>query len=558
MSTDPVCVVVNPAAAGGRGRKAGRRVVEALAGAVPFQAHLTKGPGHASQLAAEAAAEGASRVLAVGGDGTVHEVAAGLLAADRKPLPPLAVHPVGTGNDFFRMTGGGRRPEDARTVLQDGVVERFDVGRVQWDGGERTFVNLLGVGVDVDVLRRRAKYARLPGLAQYLAAFLDAVVRFRPPKVRIDAKSATSGEADRVRVSGPATLAAITVGPSIGGGFMINPTARASDGRLDLCHVRALNWREVAGLVPRVIRGTHGACRQVTLGRLDQAVVRSADSEPIYFELDGELVPTPARELRVQVMPGALPVLVPPRADAPAPVATQRPRRRSSTPSTRVLIGVLAAAALAVSAALPAAPAQAQEASNATVPDSILAPPASESASDSASGPGPAGAFLRGVLVPGWGHTVSGATTRGAFYFGAESLAGWMLYKTVRRLGTARQQAELRERRVGEALAAQGVEDAAEREAALEADDDVARARGLVAAREEQREDWIAVAIFTLLLSGLDAFVSAHLQDFPEPLTIEGDPAVGRVEVGFRVPAPAWRRPTPASRAARARPFDRW
>ena len=559
MSTDPVCVVVNPAAAGGRGRKAGRRVVEALAGAVPFQAHLTEGPGHASQLAAEAAAEGASRVLAVGGDGTVHEVAAGLLAADRKPLPSLAVHPVGTGNDFFRMTGGGRRPEDARTVLQGGVVQRFDVGRVQWDGGERTFVNLLGVGVDVDVLRRRAKYARLPGLAQYLAAFLDAVVRFRPPKVRIDARSATSGEADRVRVSGPATLAAITVGPSIGGGFMINPTARASDGRLDLCHVRALNWREVAGLVPRVIRGTHGACRQVTLGRLDQAVVRSADSEPIHFELDGELVPTPARELRVQVMPGALPVLVPPRADAPAPVATQRPRRRSSAPSTRVLIGVLAAAALAVSAALlPAAPAPAQEASNATVPDSILAPPASESASDSASGPGPAGAFLRGVLVPGWGHTVSGATTRGAFYFGAESLAGWMLYKTVRRLGTARQQAELRERRVGEALAAQGVEDAAEREAALEADDDVARARGLVAAREEQREDWIAVAIFTLLLSGLDAFVSAHLQDFPEPLTIEGDPAVGRVEVGFRVPAPAWRRPTPASRAARARPFDRW
>lgn len=556
MSTDPVCVVVNPAAAGGRGRKAGRRVVEALAGAVPFQAHFTEGPGHASQLAAEAAAGGASRVLAVGGDGTVHEVAAGLLAADREPLPSLAVHPVGTGNDFFRMTGGGRRPEDARTVLQDGVVQRFDVGRVQWDGGERTFVNLLGVGVDVAVLRRRAKYARLPGLAQYLAAFLDAVVRFRPPKVRIDAKSATSadGEAGRVRVSGPATLAAITVGPSIGGGFMVNPTARASDGRLDLCHVRALNWREVAGLVPRVIRGTHGACRQVTLGRLDRAVVRSADSEPIHFELDGELVPTPARELRVQVMPGALPVLVPPRADAPAPVAAQR--RRPSTPSPRVLIGMLATAALAVSAALPAAPAPAQETDRTTVSDSLLPPPASDSAAD--SGPGPAGAFLRGVLVPGWGHTVSGATTRGAFYFGAESLAGWMLYKTGRRLVTARQQAELRERRVGEALAAQGVDDAAEREAALEADDDVARARGLVAAREEQREDWIAVAIFTLLLSGLDAFVSAHLQDFPEPLTVEGDPAVGRVEVGFRVPAPPWRRPTPAIRAARARPFDRW
>lgn len=556
MSTDPVCVVVNPAAAGGRGRRAGRRVLEVLAGAVPFQAHFTEGPGHASRLAAEAAAEGASRVLAVGGDGTVHEVAAGLLATEREPLP-LAVHPVGTGNDFFRMTGGGRRPEDARAVLQDGVVERFDVGRVQWDGGERTFVNLLGVGVDVDVLRRRAKYVRLPGLAQYLAAFLDAVAGFRPPNVQVDAKSASPGEAGGVRVSGPATLAAITVGPSIGGGFMINPTARASDGRLDLCHVRALKWREVAGLVPRVIRGTHGRSKQVTLGRLEEAVVRAADGEPIHFELDGELVPTPARELRVRVMPGVLPVLVPPRVDTSRAVAGQRPRRSARGPSTRVLVGVLAAA-MAVWVALSPASATAQEASSTAAPDSVLASPAAQSGSDSASAPGPAGAFLRGVLVPGWGHTVSGATTRGAFYFGAESLAGWMLYKTVRRLETARQQAELRERRVGEALAAQGVADAAELEAALEADDDVARTRGLVAAREEQREDWIAVAIFTLLLSGLDAFVSAHLQDFPEPLTIEGAPAVGRVEVGFRVPAPSWRRPTPASRAARARPLGRW
>lgn len=200
----------------------------------------------------------------------------------------------------------------------------------------------------------------------------------------------------------------------------------------------------------------------------------------------------------------------------------------------------------------------AQEASVAATPDSLPSPPAAQAAPDSASGPGPAGAFLRGVLVPGWGHTVSGATTRGAFYFGAESLAGWMLYKTARRLGTARQQAELRERRVGEALAAQGISDAAELEAALEADEDVARARGLAAAREEQREDWIAVLIFTLLLSGLDAFVSAHLQDVPEPLTIEGAPGVGRVEVGFRIPAPSWRRPTPASRAAPARPPGRW
>lgn len=314
MSIGPVHVVVNPTSAGGRGRKAGRRILEALAGSVPIQPRFTGSPGHACRLAAEAAAAGASRILVVGGDGTVHEVAAGLLGSGREVLPPVAVHPVGTGNDFFRMTRGGRRPEDALALLRNGVVKHFDVGLVRWEGGERTFVNLLGLGVDVDVLRRRSKYARLPGLAQYLAAFLDAVVGFRPPDVRIDARGGASGDGGNVTLSGPATLATVTVGPSIGGGFMISPEARASDGLLDLCHVAALNWRQAVGLAPRAIRGTHGASEQVTLGRLKEAVVRPANAEPIHFELDGELIPTPARELRIRVMPGALPVLVPARA----------------------------------------------------------------------------------------------------------------------------------------------------------------------------------------------------------------------------------------------------
>lgn len=148
----------------------------------------------------------------------------------------------------------------------------------------------------------------------------------------------------------------------------------------------------------------------------------------------------------------------------------------------------------------------------------------------------PSGAFLRGSLIPGWGHAASGSLTRGAFYFGAESLAGWMLYKTMRRLGVARDQARLWEERVTAQLMLDGVTDPMEIETLLAEDEQVVRFRGLVDAREEQREDWFAVALFTLLLSGVDAFVSTHLQDFPEPLTIEGDPVTGAVEVAVRIP----------------------
>lgn len=180
------------------------------------------------------------------------------------------------------------------------------------------------------------------------------------------------------------------------------------------------------------------------------------------------------------------------------------------------------------------APASAQEAAG---PDTVVVD--SIAAADSlaaASGISPSGAFLRGALIPGWGHTATGSLTRGAFYFSVEALAGWMVFKTQQRLGVAQDQAALWEERVTAELMAQGITEFEALDAALQNDEQVARFRGLVDARQEQREDWLAVAIFTLLLSGVDAFVSAHLGDFPEPLTVEGDPGGGTVEVALRLP----------------------
>ncbi len=185
-----------------------------------------------------------------------------------------------------------------------------------------------------------------------------------------------------------------------------------------------------------------------------------------------------------------------------------------------------------------AAGARAQE--EAPPPDSAAlvtaATPPDSAQADSTVGVSPAGAFLRGSLLPGWGHATSGAFTRGAFYFSMEALSGWMVFKTQRRLQFAREEAALWEEIAAAEAAAQGVTDPVEVEAFVGRHDEAARYRGLVAARSEQREDWVAVALFTLLLSGVDAYVSAHLKEFPEPLTVEGDPTGGTVEVSVRVP----------------------
>ncbi|MXW18066.1 MAG: diacylglycerol kinase family lipid kinase [Gemmatimonadetes bacterium] len=310
MPREPLRVIVNPAAAGGRGRKAARELFGALDGrSLVYDAHHTEAPGHASRLAAEAVADGVDRIVVVGGDGTVHEVADGLIGCGAKEPPAVAVFPVGTGNDFYRMVGPDRGVAAVMGLLDNGTVRRFDVGRVEWDGGNRTFVNLMGVGIDVEVLRCRGRFARLPGLLQYLASFLNALVTFRAPEVHIDTDG---GEGQRI--TGATTLTVITVGPSIGGGFMINPEAQASDGKLDLFHVGAPGVVPILRLVPRVIRGTHGGSPLVTMRRLSRAVLRRPGGESMWFEIDGELSPEPARELRVEVVPGAFPVLVPARA----------------------------------------------------------------------------------------------------------------------------------------------------------------------------------------------------------------------------------------------------
>jgi diacylglycerol kinase (ATP) len=306
-------VILNPAASGGAGHRTWPRVEAELARrGIDYSLFRTEGPGHATALSGELATLGAQRILVVGGDGTVHEVANGLLCSPGQ-LPPLAVVPVGTGNDFYRMVGASRRIEDAVGVLDDAVPHLFDVGRIRFDSGERYFVNLLGVGVDVEVLRARTRFHRLRGLPQYLAALAWTLATFRPDSFRI-AVGPESPDQEPEVFQGRTLLAVVTVGPSIGGGFLVNPGASPEDGLLDLFQVGPLGFLKVARYVPMVIKGTHGDAPEVRLRRFASAVLEREDGEPFYFEMDGERMPDPITRMAVEVCPAVLPVLLPRRA----------------------------------------------------------------------------------------------------------------------------------------------------------------------------------------------------------------------------------------------------
>lgn len=159
-----------------------------------------------------------------------------------------------------------------------------------------------------------------------------------------------------------------------------------------------------------------------------------------------------------------------------------------------------------------------------------------------AQGISPGGAFLRSLVLPGWGHAEVGSYTRGGFYFVTSAAIGGMLFKTAMFLDTARERRDLVETEVEARLRREGVSDPDSLALLVERDPRVQDHQGLVEARSEQREDWIALGVFWLLLNGADAFVAAHLADFPEPIEIEALPPGSSGPMEVRISLPIGRR----------------
>src|SRR5690606_37502049 len=151
--------VFNPMADRGRsGQKASdlRAVVNELGGA-DWQG--TKYPAHATEIAAAAAEQGYDTVVALGGDGTVHEVANGLLRVPAERRPRLGVVPIGSGNDFAYAAGIQSNPFEAVKRLYAGQERRVDAGLIR-DGSGRSeyFVNTAGIGFDAAINIRSRKF----------------------------------------------------------------------------------------------------------------------------------------------------------------------------------------------------------------------------------------------------------------------------------------------------------------------------------------------------------------------------------------------------------------
>ncbi|HUL68809.1 MAG TPA: diacylglycerol kinase family protein [Gemmatimonadales bacterium] len=289
-------LLVNPAA--GRGR-AGRLKDRALTACRSAWSDVTlmetTAPGDGVDRARHAAEAGVELVLVLGGDGAVHEAANGILTARTTPLPALGVLPVGTGNDYAKLTGTtGLGIEQAASRLRSGRVRTLDVGRI----ASEYFVNSAGVGFDAEVARR-VNGMRLRGPPAYLLAVAQAYGSFKPLRIRL--VTAREGVEEVVLVI------EVGIGGVVGGGFRINPGASPDDGLFDVCLVRSLSLFEFLTRLPLVMLGWHTRLRQVRCFKTDRLTIESLDG-PLLAHLDGE-VRTLGSRLEVTIEPARLPVL---------------------------------------------------------------------------------------------------------------------------------------------------------------------------------------------------------------------------------------------------------
>ena len=304
-------VIANPQSRSGRTGRTWpetERRLRAVLGAVDVV--LTERPGHAASLARQAAERGVRTILAGGGDGTVSEVAAGVLSSGFAADVAIGLLPLGSGGDLMRSLEIPRSLAGACEVIARGRIRRIDAGRVRHldRSGQRTegwFVNEASIGVSADVVQQVARMSkRFGGEVAFAAGAVRSIARLQPAltRVTVDGKQVYEGET---------TLVAACNGRCFGGGMQIAPDARLDDGWLDVVVGPAFpRLALVARLLPRLYAGTHLDHPDIDCHRGRSVEIEPlGDGAPAPVEADGEWLGR--LPLKVDVVPGALRVLAP-------------------------------------------------------------------------------------------------------------------------------------------------------------------------------------------------------------------------------------------------------
>ena len=299
-ATSRMDLILNPVAHGNRSARRKDEISAYLKSrGLEAKWHITESHGHAYEIARGLPED--SLTVAVGGDGTVHEVAAACSGTSRT----MAVLPTGSGNDYVKALGIGANLRRALHTLTGGEARLLDTGLVNTDEQENVpFNNGLGVGFDAQVAAGVDSAPQIVGgVGGYLWSVGRLLIGFKcySASIRLDGGEELHSET---------ILLAAALGTTYGSTFRFAPDARLDDGLFDVVYSSEVSLKEVLGLLPHVLRGTHIGKPKIHFARAAEVEVRF--SEPLTAHVDGELL-QPSRRFEARAVPGSLRVLAPRR-----------------------------------------------------------------------------------------------------------------------------------------------------------------------------------------------------------------------------------------------------
>jgi diacylglycerol kinase (ATP) len=310
-------VIINPESAGGATRQAWPRIASDLRTHFgPFNCTFTSRPGDGIELAAEAGRKGTKLIIACGGDGTISEVANGILLSGKDT--ELGLLPSGTGGDFRRTLGIPTRCRDAAGILRDGRARQIDVGRISFTNAEgeletRYFLNIASFGMSADVIERVQANgpAWLPtngpnwltGRVSFGVSMLQTAMQSPATRLMVQLDD---GHEKHLKVAN----LCIANARYFGGGMKIAPEAKLTDGKFDVVTIGDLGALRIVTNAPRLYLGSHLGMREVSHALAKKVIARPAVRDAqVTIEVDGEL---PGRlPATFQVVPRALRVRCP-------------------------------------------------------------------------------------------------------------------------------------------------------------------------------------------------------------------------------------------------------
>lgn len=291
-------IILNPKAGRGNSEKLWHHWQQQLS--ITHTLHRTKHSGHAYELAKEIAqaaheTEQSTCIIAIGGDGTIHEVINGVLGNDFVTVGAIQ---AGSGNDFSRTYRVFNNPEQLRQFLHTPKKEMHDCGIVEFQQ-PHAFVNSCGIGFDafVTVLTNGSKVKKILnklrlGKLSYVYYLIRGLIKFKPFELDIIHNGAKRNFQN-------VWFATICNQPFFGGGMKISPYSKTNDGELELIVVHNLSRMKLLFVFSSVFFGKHLRFKEVT--QMSGQQFQLLYNTQLYCQTDGETVEHPEQTLSLYV-----------------------------------------------------------------------------------------------------------------------------------------------------------------------------------------------------------------------------------------------------------------